>query len=67
MGGMDQPYTYGGSPWPYTCVFEPEAQLQLHQCLVPGTAICRDGWAFGIDKKDKYVKLWKDGKVRETH
>lgn len=53
----------GYSPYPVTCVFEPEAQLQLYQCLMPGTAICRDGWTFGIDKKDGYVKLWKDGEV----
>ena len=55
----------GYSPYPVTCVFEPEAQLQLYQCLMPGTAICRDGWAFGIDKKDGHVKLWKEGEVRE--
>ena len=60
------PPGYDYSPYPVTCVFEPEAQLQLHQCLMPGTAICRDGWAFGIDKKDGYVKLWKDDKVSES-
>lgn len=71
-GTMGDPYAYGGSsggypsPWPYTCVFEPEAQLQLHQCLIPGTAICRDGWAFGIDSKDGHVKLWKGDKVSKS-
>ena len=40
MRGEMDPNTYGGnsggylSLWPYTCVFEPEEQLQLHQCLI---------------------------------
>mmetsp|Transcript_36438 Transcript_36438/g.79342 ORF Transcript_36438/g.79342 Transcript_36438/m.79342 type:complete len:369 (+) Transcript_36438:52-1158(+) len=57
------PSGYGYGP-PFSCIFNPESQLGLFQCLTPGTAICRDGWAFGIDGQDGYVKLWSPhGKV----
>ena len=48
---------------PVECVFDPEAHLKLHKCITPGTGICRDEWAFGIDGRDGKVKLWMDGKV----
>lgn len=48
---------------PVECVFDPEAHLKLHQCITPGTGICRDDWAFGIDDRDGKVKLWRDGKA----
>ena len=57
------PFPSGYGP-PFRCIFNPESQLGLFQCLTPGTAICRDGFAFGIDVHDGYVKLWDPhGKV----
>ena len=56
------PY-YPYSPSPYgaavSCAFQPNAQLNLFDCITPGTAICRDGWKFGIDgRNENFVKLW---------
>eukprot|EP00562_Extubocellulus_spinifer_P027106 CAMPEP_0178641248 /NCGR_PEP_ID=MMETSP0698-20121128/16476_1 /TAXON_ID=265572 /ORGANISM="Extubocellulus spinifer, Strain CCMP396" /LENGTH=480 /DNA_ID=CAMNT_0020281797 /DNA_START=41 /DNA_END=1484 /DNA_ORIENTATION=+ len=51
-----QPSHYGPAA---ACVFQPEAQLTLFECITPGTAICRDGWTFGIEGHNEgYVKLW---------
>jgi len=63
VSAFDDQYFYPHPPSfhygpPFSCVFSPEAQLGLFRCLTPGTAICRDGWAFGIDAHDGYVKLW---------
>mmetsp|Transcript_23375 Transcript_23375/g.50700 ORF Transcript_23375/g.50700 Transcript_23375/m.50700 type:complete len:415 (+) Transcript_23375:59-1303(+) len=52
-------------PFPVQCIptSDPD-RLALYECLTPGYALCRDGYMFGIDRTDGFVKLWDPyGKV----